>query len=287
MIVADCDPNGGDLAVRFGLSAATGWPALAVAARRGAGVPSLDPFLQRLPGGLEVLAGVRRLEAGPVDTESRRNVARALVSAADAVDVIVDAGRLLPGCSGVAELLAVAGDVVVVTRRDAASVIQLHDRVDALHGMTQGRLGLILVGVGTHRSREVERFTGLPVIGEIPDDRDAAAVASGESAAVRRMERSPIVAASRRIARVLADRRHQPDVTEQWDETSDETSPAGEDPAIDIDRTGGVDAVRHVGEPAGHHCDLDRRGGAQVSGVDERATGDGHAPADSVVRVIP
>ena len=205
VVVADCDPNGGDLAIRFGLATSPGWSALSAAARRETGVPALDPFLQTLSGGLEVLVGVRRLDNSPGDVTARSNVAQALVVAAHSYDIIVDAGRLLPGFAGVQELVSAADTVLIVTRRDSASVALLEERSESIGAAISGQPGLIVIGGGSRRPREIERITGIPLLGVIPFDPAAAAVVAGESGSVRRLERSPVVAASRRIARSLAD----------------------------------------------------------------------------------
>ena len=181
VVVADCDPNGGDLAIRFGLATSPGWSALSAAARRETGVPALDPFLQTLSGGLEVLVGVRRLDNSPGDVTARSNVAPALVVAAHSYDIIVDAGRLLPGFAGVQELVSAADTVLIATRRDSASVALLEERSESIGSAISGQPGLIVIGGGSRRPREIERITGIPLLGVIPFDPAAAAVVAGES----------------------------------------------------------------------------------------------------------
>src|ERR1700691_2739893 len=56
VVVAECDPSGGDLAGRFGLSTRVGMTSLVLTERQGA-VATADyrAHLQQLPGGLDVL----------------------------------------------------------------------------------------------------------------------------------------------------------------------------------------------------------------------------------------
>jgi hypothetical protein len=55
-----CDPAGGDLAARFGLSSLVGWPSLTAAVRPdGFDSASDSPHLRYLPGGLPVLVACR------------------------------------------------------------------------------------------------------------------------------------------------------------------------------------------------------------------------------------
>ncbi len=72
IIVAECDPSGGDLAARFNLSAKRGMSSLVLEARRSPAAMMLDlqPHLQTVPGGLELLAGPTGAGASKtVDTE--------------------------------------------------------------------------------------------------------------------------------------------------------------------------------------------------------------------------
>lgn len=56
IVVAECDPSGGDLAGRFGLSTRIGMTSLVLTERQGAGGPTdYRTHVQQLPGGLDVL----------------------------------------------------------------------------------------------------------------------------------------------------------------------------------------------------------------------------------------
>jgi MinD-like ATPase involved in chromosome partitioning or flagellar assembly len=71
VVVAECDPCGGDLAARFELSTAKGCLSLATAARRDWDSVEVDPHIQRLPGGLEVLVGGSGAQSCPHCRRSR------------------------------------------------------------------------------------------------------------------------------------------------------------------------------------------------------------------------
>ena len=59
ILLAECDPSGGDIAARFGMSAKRGMTSLVLESRssQGSALPNVERHLQRLPGGLEVLVG--------------------------------------------------------------------------------------------------------------------------------------------------------------------------------------------------------------------------------------
>ncbi len=93
-LLVECDPAGGDLAVRFQLPLSPGLISLAAQARGPANVKLLAEHAQRLPGGLRVLGA-------PPGTEQARAAVRTLANAGgiDATDgavVVVDCGRLDP-----------------------------------------------------------------------------------------------------------------------------------------------------------------------------------------------
>ena len=203
VVIVECDPGGGDLAVRFNLSARIGWLTVAASARRDATATTIDSHLQRLPGGLEVLVGARRHDLWSGDELAHDAAMKALFRFSEEVDVIVDVGRLLPGFSDTEAWLRGSAVNCIVLRPDAASVIHVHERVEALRGTSIRQLGLVVVGRGRYSSKEIERFTGVPVLGEVPDDPVAAAVAAGERGTERRLSRSSLVVSARRLSATI------------------------------------------------------------------------------------
>jgi hypothetical protein len=201
-LVAECDPSGGDLAVRFQLSAKCGWASVATATRRLDGAPPLLPHLQSLPGGLLTMVGPRF----PLASESMPRLIELALEAASRDgpwDVLVDLGRL--GLDGLQLGWVDRSDaVLVVTATDAASVLHVHDRATSLLSRCGHRIGLVLVGSAGYGSQEIEEFTGIPVIAQLPFDAVAAAALAGHPINQRRMARSSLLGAGRQLALTLS-----------------------------------------------------------------------------------
>lgn len=211
--VIEADPSGGDLAARFQLATARGWSSFVTASRRSGRGVEIDTHLQALPGGLEVLVlpdGPRRV----LTPHSVKDLIQGCQSAEpEPWDLVVDGGRLMdmglePGDLGDANptgpWLDIADTVVIVTRRDPASIIKVRNHASALRRWGGDRLHLVLVGRGPHDRGAIEEFTGLPVIAEIPFDGAAAQVVTGEGGRSRQLSRSLLAASARRLAVVLA-----------------------------------------------------------------------------------
>lgn len=136
VLLAECDPAGGDLAFRF--PAANGEPldprrgvlSLAVAARRGLQPGQLWEHTQKLYGGIDVLLGVTNADQGMGLGTFWGQLGRGLASVPQA-DVIADCGRL-GSDSPVIDLLAEASSVLLLTRAEVGEVVRLRDRVVAL-----------------------------------------------------------------------------------------------------------------------------------------------------------
>jgi hypothetical protein len=221
--VVESDPFGGDLAARFGLSAKRGWSTFTAASRRVGPDVQLEPHLQQLPGGLDVLVdpgaaavsvarpSLHRLSGDrpPVDRPAvdLPSVANLIdcsaTSRRDGWDLLVDAGRLLLEQDRTGEWLDSSDIVVVMLRSDAPSVLKVADRSVALRARCGERVSLVVVGRGDYDNHAIEQFTGIPVIGRVPFDPTAAAVAAGEGGGSHRLSRSLLVASARRLAVVL------------------------------------------------------------------------------------
>lgn len=200
VVVAECDPSGGDLASRFELSTTKGCLSLATAARRDPVTVVVDPHVQRLPGGLEVLVGGSSSEISLAQSVTRDNVNQAVVNVAGAVDVVADLGRLMAPYDDRRELLQEARAVGVLIGPDHASVAHAVDQRELLTELCGDRISFLLVGRGTCGPGDVESLTGIRVLAEVPIDPAAAAVASGATNGARRLGRSVLVRSARRIA---------------------------------------------------------------------------------------
>ncbi len=260
VVVVEADPSGGDLAARFGLSSRRGRSSFTAAARRAATaeiVEIVDEHVQTLPGGLEILTGSaidgRGVDAGPLADAT----SRALRGLGDELDVIVDLGRLCSYAFVQQRILAVAERMVVLVEPDTASVlhardwwargsrqVSLHDGTGQLRGDREpgavhmrergGHVGLVIVGKGERSPKEIETYVGLPVIANVPRDPNAAAVVCGTSGTVRRLRRSSLVSAARRLAVTLQDApgelgRVQTDDPDIPDVVDGQTSPSSDD----------------------------------------------------------
>jgi hypothetical protein len=200
VVVAECDPCGGDLAARFELVTTRGCLSLATAARRDPDSVVADSHVQRLPGGLEVLVGGSSAEMALAQSVTRANVNQAVVTIASSVDVVADLGRLIAPYDACLQLLQEAEAVGVLIGPDHASVAHAVDQRELLTDLCGERISLMIVGRGACRPRDVESLTGMRVSAEIPSDPAAAAVASGSSGGARRLARSVLVKSARRIA---------------------------------------------------------------------------------------
>jgi hypothetical protein len=223
VMVVECDASGGDLAARFGLSPSVGWPSLTAAVRRSGASTPLDPHLQYLPGGLPVLVGAHHgppaaaggPEAGVVRTRSAGDSGG--IGGDDGGGqgnhgggrsglVVVDLGRLPHDSVETEGWLEAADWTVVVVRDDPAGAVRVGHRAAELLARTEGRLGLVVVGVNGFRCRELAGLTGIDPMGDVPFDSESAAVASGVSGAGRRLGRSQLLASVRRVGVVVASR---------------------------------------------------------------------------------
>lgn len=224
VVLADCDPSGGDLAV-LGRTAdgdvldpERGLLSLAAQVRRGAGGVSVEEHVQRLDGGLDVLCGV----AGPEQMSGIAPLWPALSGVLRhqaGANVVADLGRLVPG-SPVAPLVQACDALVLVTRPAVEAYAHLRERLRWLATMQDlpggGPALGVLVVADPRESRvgpELSRLLGhsglqVPVIGVVADDRRAADVLQGR--VERGIGRSLLVRSSRALVgplRALADTR--------------------------------------------------------------------------------
>lgn len=209
-VVVECDPAGGDLGPRFGLTARSGWVTLVATARREAGELDLEPHLQQLPGGLEVLVAATGREPTDRGRTAREGAERSLRTYADTAELIIDLGRLEVDLAAADPWLGAADVVCIVVRSEPAPIMHLRDRVEELRRHCGGELVLVVVEDGTYRPEEIAGFTGLEVVGVVPFDAGTASVATTGNGSRRRLERSGLAAAARRLAVTLAERSAAP-----------------------------------------------------------------------------
>jgi len=120
--------------------------------------------------------------------------------------LVVDLGRRVVATGPQDHWLGRCEASVLVISGDAAAALHARAHAARLVEVTSGRLGVVVVGSGAGTSDEIAAFTGIRALGDVPFDPRSAAVASGASGAGRRLERSALLAAVRRIALRLEDR---------------------------------------------------------------------------------
>jgi MinD-like ATPase involved in chromosome partitioning or flagellar assembly len=206
VMIAECDPSGGDLAARFGLPPSPGLLSLASQSRHELRAESLWSHLQRLPGnGVPVLLGVQAPEQAAALGHMWGLLPRALAGLG--VDVLVDCGRLAPDAS-TRPVVAAADLTVLLAQPTVEEIAHLERRLDALE--RSGRqVAVALAGEAPYDRRTVASrlaADGLraPVLGVLADDPEAASELCGRL----RRRRSSVLGRSYlvRSARELADR---------------------------------------------------------------------------------
>ena len=158
------------------------------------------------------------------------------------VEVLVDLGRLDADLDRCEPWIGWADTVCIVATAEPSSLVHLHERADEIRRRTSGQVYLVVAGESTYRSDEIARFTGMDVLATVPYDPAAASVVTSGIGSRRRLERSALAAAARRIAVILADR-----------------TPGVEVGAPDsLVASGAVNAARRVEEASGTRTAPDR-----------------------------
>jgi hypothetical protein len=224
VVVAECDPLGGDLAARLSLG---GQGLLGLAADAPGGVPNVEALQRQLvplhsirPIGAATPRGRRRQHAGEESvfvfpghrsaSQSKnplRFLARALSDLFPALDadVLVDCGRLY--AESPALVFAERADQLLVVVRPTPDA--LPRLIEDLPSLVHREPLLVLVGGPSTRemrysAAEVEASLGLKVVGTIEDDPEGAAALGGRPSRVRDLDRQAIMTSARRLAEQLS-----------------------------------------------------------------------------------
>jgi len=235
-LLVECDPAGGDLAMRFDLPLSPGLVSLAVAHRdtpptalaqaptkpaelssngatsqRSGRGGEVWEHVQSLPGGLPVLLappGYDRARAALTAlTDPVGGGVLVATGRSDRELLIADCGRLDPG-SAAWPIAAAADRLLVLARPRADELAHLASRLDVVAGQAgRGQRGsagvdIVLVGDG-YPPGEVAAELGAPVLATVPDDPTGAAALGGQPA-LRRASRRGIAHAAAQIAALLA-----------------------------------------------------------------------------------
>jgi hypothetical protein len=147
VLLAECDPAGGDLVFRLRgsdrgtLDTRRGLLSLAVAARRGVPPEQVWEHVQKVHGGLDILAGVTSAEQG-AGLDGLWGTIGAVLADLPQADVIADCGRI--GVDGpFYDLLAQASITLMISGASLGEVIRLRDRAAAVAAglLRRGRPG--------------------------------------------------------------------------------------------------------------------------------------------------
>jgi hypothetical protein len=222
LIVADCDPAGGDMAagllagrvsqdrglLSWSSSARRGTPAMTAATMLSSHAVELpeQPNVWLLPGFTNATQGYSFTEV----VWERLALALERSSAAISRDALVDTGRLV-GERTNWPVLRAADHVLVTVRPSVRSVHAAEDITQRLRYELGdlAKVGALVVGDGPYSANEVASALGLTLAGTLPTDRQAAAVLSdGASATMRTLQRSALLKAAAGLARRLAAGHH-------------------------------------------------------------------------------
>jgi hypothetical protein len=209
VIIAECDPSGGDiLAGLFAghLPGSTGLLPLAMEAGRSADAAAealwrqlinLDDERSKL-----LLAGISDPRQAAAIAPSWPALAAAL--AAVPADVIADCGRI-DAAPATAQVLAAASLAVLVLRPSLRQVSRARQRIELLGEIlgSSRRLVVLLVGEGAHSAREVAKALDIPVAGSLPHDAKTASVLSDGAGSRRGLAARPLVRAGAVAGRAL------------------------------------------------------------------------------------
>jgi hypothetical protein len=212
VLLVEAAEDGGALAARFGLPVEPGLTTLVAALRHGS---NGDRPAALLAEHVQVLPGTDRIDALVVPPSLE--VAQALLRTAAGrlaglldqaeTDVLVDAGRL-PASPLAAPLLEGADRLVLVVRPRVEELTALAHRLPHL-----SRLGpapeLLLVGDRPYGPVEVTETLGVPVVGVLARDTDAAEALAAVGSP-RRLARSPLLRTATGVVDQLVDSRPDP-----------------------------------------------------------------------------
>jgi MinD-like ATPase involved in chromosome partitioning or flagellar assembly len=207
VVVLECDPAGGDLAARFGLSTRSGMTSLVLQARQDREQTDYRLHVQTLPGGLNVLVGPTGTDSAlTLDHELARSSAGFISTE---TDVVIDCGRLVPNATGQARMISQAQRVILILRSDVPGMAHARWATERIRELTGFRPSVVTVGTNGYSASEVSQVIDVDILGTLPWDPRGAQMASGGPGTSKEFKRSPLIAFSRTIlGRLLAEEPH-------------------------------------------------------------------------------
>lgn len=199
-VLLEADPDGGVMAMRYGLGREPGLLSLAASARHGVARGDLWAHTQEIPGGLAIIVAPDRPDQATAALNTAGATLGPWLAALPDVDVVADLGRLGP--SSPALTLAAAADMVLmVARPTSEQLMPAAERVNTLR-LHNPSTGWCLIGTKPHSPEEIEQVYEAPVVGVIADDpRGADALEHGGSP--KRLRRSALVRSAAELAHQL------------------------------------------------------------------------------------
>ena len=216
-ILADCDPSGGDLAMRLRredggwLARDCGVVGLAASIQAQSGHREVVGQLQTAVGGVPVLVGVDSPAQAVRIGEMWAEIAD-LLTRVPSMDVIADCGRLLPGLPN-QQFVARADALLLVTGAGLEAVAHLRHLLEALDASQRSASSVhvaVIADTDTSR-RDVDAVTsalhraGHADVAVHTLARDASAAAGLAGVPTRGLDRSALVSSARALAGELYD----------------------------------------------------------------------------------
>jgi MinD-like ATPase involved in chromosome partitioning or flagellar assembly len=200
VVVAECDPGGGDILAGLlaaNMPGARGLTEHAIEAGRDRHSAAIGLGAQLVP--IDSARG-RALLPGLTDPRQAVGLAPAWPAVAASLteqrsDVIADCGRLDAGAGQPMAMIAAAQIVALVLRPTLRQVWSARPRVEILTQLLDGtdRLVLLLTGPGTHTARDVAQALQVPVAAALPGDARTAALLSDGIGSRSRIRTAPLI----------------------------------------------------------------------------------------------
>lgn len=198
VLVVEADPTGGSGILAGFLKGTTPYDAgLLELALSPLGVAdALRDVVRPLSPSVSLVAGTRTHAQAPALRDLWEPLATALAELdANGQDVIVDGGRL--GLTGSPQPLLESADLtLLMTRATLPSISAARSWAEAVRQPATGwrQPGLLLVAAGRpYRDSEVSKVLGMPVVADLPDDPESAAVYHRGATPPRHFETGPYV----------------------------------------------------------------------------------------------
>jgi hypothetical protein len=200
VVLAELNPGGGDLALRYGLLGPPNLASVASGDKAQLTAAHLPQFFQSI-GQVSLLLAPASAEQTQAALASNWSTLTTELTRLG-TDVLVDAGTLVVPAMGNAEVVAAADLGVVMVRPTVDAVVRLLGRLPTVPS-PRGGLVVVVVGEGPVTPRQIEQESGVVVAGELPWDREGAAMLMSGSWTQRGLRHSRLLRWARNVAEDL------------------------------------------------------------------------------------